>query len=681
MSPSLAPACDRLLAALGNGVVQGLLLTLLFGLALRLLRRANAATRHALLFATLLAVAALPVAHALLQPPPPVPAPPRVVSDGSDGSDLASVPLRPTPSPVSPRSAEIQEPAAAPATALAPAPSPARSWHLSLPPRVGFGIVLAWLAIAGLRLARLTAQCRVLSRWKREGQAPPEPLAQAFDRLRHDLGIRRAVTLRICPDLASPVAVGYRWPAVLVPPMVEHANHSDTLAWDRVLRHELAHLRRGDDWSNLVQQVAVAVFFFHPAILWLSRRLTLEREVACDDHVLAARVPRREYALLLTDLAGRMRRQPWSAAPAVWSNPTQLQERIHMILDSKRNASPGLARGRTGAGLAALALAATLTLVATPRLSLARADSPDPAPPELPGSPADATSLAAPAEGNIPADAPPPAAPAAGSITATIPEIPRSKPDDSAPGASSPKHKAPSAPPHAVIRHGDHVIVARPAPHPHPAPVPAAAPAPRRVLVLADAAAAPGTPSPEIPPVPPTPALPAMAPVPPPPPLALVAPGAPAELADRLARLEKLVESLTDPNARQSTGAAGSSTGEAAAAREMESAARQAQLAARAAEKAARPRRDAVYITTEDAAHPEARRRALDEQRRVLRKQIQQLEAQLAKLEAQFDRVNAELDRDVTRADHDDQPAEETTGTNPTRKTKDSDPEGKRSTR
>ena len=54
-----------------------------------------------------------------------------------------------------------------------------------------------------------------------------------------------------------------------------------------ILLHELAHLRRRDDWTNLAQKILKALLFFLPSVWWIERRLSLDREMACDDAVLA----------------------------------------------------------------------------------------------------------------------------------------------------------------------------------------------------------------------------------------------------------------------------------------------------------------------------------------------------------------------------------------------------------
>jgi hypothetical protein len=64
-------------------------------------------------------------------------------------------------------------------------------------------------------------------------------------------------------------------------------------------------LGRWDDWTNLAQKLIKAVFFFHPAVWWIERNLSLEREMACDDAVLAETENPRAYAECLAHLAER----------------------------------------------------------------------------------------------------------------------------------------------------------------------------------------------------------------------------------------------------------------------------------------------------------------------------------------------------------------------------------------
>ena len=65
MKNEILTACDQVVSAMVNGVYQGIILAILVALGLRLLRRTNAATRHAVWFCTLLLLVSLMVANLL----------------------------------------------------------------------------------------------------------------------------------------------------------------------------------------------------------------------------------------------------------------------------------------------------------------------------------------------------------------------------------------------------------------------------------------------------------------------------------------------------------------------------------------------------------------------------------------------------------------------------------------
>jgi hypothetical protein len=104
-----------------------------------------------------------------------------------------------------------------------------------------------------------------------------------------------------------------------------------------ILIHELTHLKRRDDWTNLLQKMVRAIFFFHPAVWWIDARLSLEREMACDDTVLAITGNPRAYASCLIELLEKScARQGWTMAQAAVHKAQELSLRIAKILDAKR---------------------------------------------------------------------------------------------------------------------------------------------------------------------------------------------------------------------------------------------------------------------------------------------------------------------------------------------------------
>ncbi len=57
---------------------------------------------------------------------------------------------------------------------------------------------------------------------------------------------------------------------------------------EAVIAHELGHIKRFDVAVNFLQMIAETLFFFHPAVWWLNRRIRADREDCCDDVAIAA---------------------------------------------------------------------------------------------------------------------------------------------------------------------------------------------------------------------------------------------------------------------------------------------------------------------------------------------------------------------------------------------------------
>ncbi len=121
----------------------------------------------------------------------------------------------------------------------------------------------------------------------------------------------------------------------------------------QVILHEIAHLDRGDDWTNLLQKLLRALCPLNPALFWAERHLSLEREQACDDAVLDAAGNARAYATCLTKLAeNRLVKRAALLAPGFWKRHSELAGRVENILHRRRSLGPMLSRGLVAAGLA-----------------------------------------------------------------------------------------------------------------------------------------------------------------------------------------------------------------------------------------------------------------------------------------------------------------------------------------
>ena len=723
MNAELEPLTLRVLSALFNGGYQGLLLTAFVWLGLKLFPQTNAATRHAVGLATLLGVVALPMVHFLMvgaparrstvaTVPPQVPprdrqyaqAQPRLVTTPVFGE--VSFQQQPNPQamsgPASPEALAAWRSEPGPTTAAEEAPAASRSilpprssessrlatvrrhWRASLSEQLALGLIGLWVGFSVLRLGNLFGECRLLCSLKRRSSPPPEPLRASFENLQREMGVGRKTRLLVVPSPAAPMAVGFLRPAVLLPASLYRRSGGHGL--DQILRHELAHLRRWDDWSNLVQQAVRSAFFFHPGVWWLSRRLTLDREIACDDHVLAVTQTPRAYALFLTEFAGRIQDRNCSAAPAGWSRKSQLKERITMILDPKRNASTHLAKARAGVFTTAAALLAMLTLQAAPRLELAQARANQPAAeatPQISAEPALASTgssaLTAASGKAISSSAGVavsyPAEPGQAGSLATAPSAPRPKPapiPQPAPNVIVPvPPHAPAAaiPPQAI--HAPHPVVV-----PH-LDVQIANAEPRGIFSTGHA------------------------PVPRSESRADRQPRGGAPLEQRIERLERLIESLMERRGAEADFDSGRKTKPddmswklkpdfqgskmeafswegfdgpkiAEITKQAEQIARQAQQEAeratrdanRIAQEASRAAMKAVKVEARNErglqqAHSlEVQRKVLESQRHALEKQLGNLEAQIARLEQERDRIEARVDEHEGLLDHLEEQAE-----------------------
>jgi beta-lactamase regulating signal transducer with metallopeptidase domain len=220
-------------------------------------------------------------------------------------------------------------------------------------------LLMSCFAVSGLAAYRLVRSFRCLRRLKRSAK-PADPTSQErFSRLVAAHHVTRPVTLGVSSDIGGPMAVGFRKPLILIPEPLGDQLQPDE--FDQVLLHELAHISRWDDWINLAQQLLWACFCWHPAVLWVCRRLNLERELACDDWVICARQEPKVFAKCLVKLADAVRAAPRpDLATGMISPASHLSRRVEALLDHRRTVSVRLARARCASFcvlLAALAFA------------------------------------------------------------------------------------------------------------------------------------------------------------------------------------------------------------------------------------------------------------------------------------------------------------------------------------
>jgi beta-lactamase regulating signal transducer with metallopeptidase domain len=146
---------------------------------------------------------------------------------------------------------------------------------------------------------------------------------------------RRPITIASSEDVRVPAALGLWKRTIVLPAWTLHELPPTDLT--AILLHEFAHLRRGDDWTNLIQKIVRALFFFHPAVWWIDGRLSTEREMACDDVVLAETGNPFGYATCLVSLLEKsLAQRGWSMAQAAVNRTREASLRLAQILSKSR---------------------------------------------------------------------------------------------------------------------------------------------------------------------------------------------------------------------------------------------------------------------------------------------------------------------------------------------------------
>jgi bla regulator protein blaR1 len=317
-----------------NVLPEGFLIAIFAWALLRVLRRQNSGTRFAVWFLALLTVAALP----LLAP-------------FSGGRALAMTGT---------------------VSSLRPAMTIPAHWALL--------VFLVWVLGSCLAMMRLIVGLRRISQLRKSCvTVVAVDLDPVVRTTLEAIGSSRSsksgsffswpITVVTSEDVRVPAAIGY-WKRTIVLPawtLRELPPHDLNV----ILLHEFAHLRRWDDWTNLIQKIVRALFFFHPALWWIEKQLSVEREMACDDAVLAETSNPRGYAnclvsLLEKSLAHRPSQGRWSMAQAAVHRAREASLRLAKILDTNRPVATRIWKPAVGI-ISAFATACLLTLPMAPQ--------------------------------------------------------------------------------------------------------------------------------------------------------------------------------------------------------------------------------------------------------------------------------------------------------------------------
>jgi beta-lactamase regulating signal transducer with metallopeptidase domain len=209
-------------------------------------------------------------------------------------------------------------------------------------------IVYAWFAGVGIFALRPVLSWWTVERLRhRATTVPSQATRELFEQVAAKLKLRSPVRV-LCSGLSRvPAVIGYFRPAVLIPLALATALPPSQL--EAILAHELAHVRRHDYLVNLLQTAIETLFFYHPAVWWISHQVRCEREYCCDDIVLAVGGNQSDYAKALIALEELRSHLP---ATALAAGGGSLLQRVRRIAGVPSEPRVGLGALLSAAGLA-----------------------------------------------------------------------------------------------------------------------------------------------------------------------------------------------------------------------------------------------------------------------------------------------------------------------------------------
>jgi TonB family protein len=226
-------------------------------------------------------------------------------------------------------------------------------------------LVLGWLLGVSLHSVRVWRQWHAMKTVVRMAERLPRWQQRVAD-MAQRFGLRRRITVLGSRVIAAPVLIGWMRPVIVMPMAVLCGFPASQI--ELILAHELAHLRRWDPLFNLFQVALETAHFYHPVVRWISRDVTNEREICCDQLALSrGGGNRREFVTMLAGL-GDLRVQQQRLLLA--ANGGQLLERAQLMMLPPRP----VVRARKGASALALLFCAAVVMAIGVRVQRIRAE-------------------------------------------------------------------------------------------------------------------------------------------------------------------------------------------------------------------------------------------------------------------------------------------------------------------
>jgi beta-lactamase regulating signal transducer with metallopeptidase domain len=352
--------------------LKGIMILASAGLLSVGLRKASAASRHAVWGLALGALLLLPVLTWAVPAWRVAILPAPVAENASLNTETSAAVVERSPLALPSHAAIGATVASQFETASAPLAAAAPAWPLNAAQialliwAAGAMLVLARLLLGTLRMRRITRNAERLIDYQ---------WSMLTNRMRGQLDIRDHVAIYVSAEVAMPMTWGVLIPVIVLPP----ESYAWSGEWRRVvLLHELAHIKRRDCLTQMLAHLACALYWFNPLVWVAARQLSIERELACDDCVLEVGTWASDYANYLVEIAQTFEAVEPVTPVTVGMACSQLENRVRAILDPQLNRRR-LSRRRKATLAVAMACAlwplAALQATSQERISLPVADA------------------------------------------------------------------------------------------------------------------------------------------------------------------------------------------------------------------------------------------------------------------------------------------------------------------
>jgi bla regulator protein BlaR1 len=197
-------------------------------------------------------------------------------------------------------------------------------------------IVLVWFLVVLARSLQLATGLQNLYHLRRKNlYAVNEVWAKRVQDMAAKLGINTLIGIAESGIVKVPMVIGHLKPLILIPVGLLTAINPAEI--EAILVHELAHIRRRDYLVNLLQSFMEIVFFFNPAVLWLSALIRTERENCCDDIAVAQTSSKVNYIRALVSCQEYQLAAP-AYAMAFPGKRSQLMDRVKRMASGTNHA-------------------------------------------------------------------------------------------------------------------------------------------------------------------------------------------------------------------------------------------------------------------------------------------------------------------------------------------------------